>query len=51
MTTLTPRYGSVAYLCRLLDLAASSYYYAGCTVAQEADEQAVSQVLQDLAGR
>lgn len=51
MKTLTPRYGSVAYLCRLLALASSSYYYAEHTATARSDEAVLTQALQQLAGQ
>jgi len=49
--TLTPRYGGVAYLCRLLDLAPSSYYYDEQTAEADREETALCQALQQLAGQ
>jgi transposase InsO family protein len=48
--TLSPRYGSVAYLCRLLGLAPSSYYYNDGSPEARSEDTALSQALQQLAG-
>ena len=51
MSTLSPRYGSVQALCRLLSLAPSSFYYAGRGRTDEAADRSVLHALERLAGR
>ena len=50
MNTLSPRYGSVHALCGLLDLASSSYYYAGRGRVDATADQRVLRALTQLAG-
>lgn len=48
---LADDYGGVAALCRLLDLAESSYYHEGCGHCDEADDLALMRDLTELAGK
>ncbi len=51
MTALTPAYGSVAALCRLIGLAESSYYHAGPGHTDVPADQRLLKQLEQLAGR
>jgi putative transposase len=51
VSALSPQYGSVASLCRLLGLAPSSYYHRGSGYIDVAGDRPILTALEKLAGR